>query len=130
MSTGEEKEGAGPERLSLGRRGEKIAREFLERRGYRIVAVDVRMGHHQADLLAWERGRPVVVEVKSAWGDFRPEMNFRFSQAKRLLNLGNRFFAPFFKNRTVPVRLDLVTVHFSKNSLPQVRVFQDLRLLP
>ncbi len=119
-----------PERTSLGRRGERVAREYLEKRGYRIVAVDFRLGHHQADLLAWEGGRPVVVEVKSAWGDFRPEVNFRPSQAERLLRLGARFFAPFFKNRTIPVRLDLVTVHFSPTSLPQVRVFRDLRLLP
>ncbi len=125
-----EEEKRKPERASLGRRGERVAREYLERLGYRIVAVDFRLGHHQADLLAWEGGRPVVVEVKSAWGDFRPEVNFRPSQAKRLLLLGTRFFSSFFKNRTVPVRLDLVTVHFSPSSPPQVRVFRDLRVLP
>ncbi len=110
--------------------GEKVAREYLERRGYRIVAADFRLGHHQADLLAWEGGRPVVVEVKSAWGDFRPGANFHVSQARRLLLLGARFFAPFFKNRHVPIRLDLVTVHFSRGAPPQVEIFPDLRLLP
>jgi len=113
-------------KASLGRRGEEAARAFLESRGYRILAVDFRLGHSQADILAWEGGRPVVVEVKSTWGEGRPEASFRPAQARRLLALGKAFF----RGRGGPVRLDLVTVHFFRKGPPRLDVFQDLRLLP
>ena len=122
MGRGEE----GRRKGVLGRLGEEAARRFLEERGYRILAVDFRMGRSQADLLAWEGGKPVVVEVKSTRGNRRPEANLSTTQAQRLLELGTRYF----QGRGGPVRLDLVTVHFFRDSLPKVEVFPDLRILP
>lgn len=119
-------QGREEDRGSLGRLGERLARTFLESRGYRIVAVDFRIGRHQADLLAWEGGRPVVVEVKSCRGPGRPAAHFTLRQASRLLALGESFF----QGRGGPVRIDLVIVQFPRKGSPRIEVFPDRRLLP
>jgi len=55
--------------LALGAEGEERAAEHLRRRGYRIVARNVRAGGVEIDLIA-QRGRLVVfVEVKTRRGN-------------------------------------------------------------
>ena len=78
-----------PDLPPTGSRGERLAREFLARRGYRLAAVDYRWGRWQADILAWDGGIPVVVEVKARnrWG--RPEAGLTPAQAARLVQVGN-----------------------------------------
>lgn len=49
---------------SKGRRGEELAAAFLEERGYRIVARNVRTPAGEADLIALDGRTLVVVEVK------------------------------------------------------------------
>lgn len=52
-------------RQQLGREGERAAAAYLERRGYRIVARNVRVAGVELDLVA-QRGRLVaIVEVKT-----------------------------------------------------------------
>lgn len=52
---------------AAGRRGEDLAHRFLKRQGYTIVARNYRLaaGDAEADLIAREGGRLVVVEVKT-----------------------------------------------------------------
>ena len=55
----------GDDRRALGREGEERAARFLARRGYRIVARNVRLGGVEVDLVV-RRGRLVAfVEVKT-----------------------------------------------------------------
>ncbi len=59
-----------PER-ALGRRGEDYAHRFLQRKGYRVVARNYRTpsGGNEVDLIAWQGGHLVFVEVKSRTSD-------------------------------------------------------------
>src|SRR5271154_6494508 len=61
--------------LATGRRGEDLAHRFLRRQGFTIVARNYRLsaGDAEADLIAWEGGDLVIVEVKSRQtGDYGP----------------------------------------------------------
>ena len=49
---------------STGERGEKIARRFLEDRGYSIVEQNYRTRHGELDIIARKDGTLVIVEVK------------------------------------------------------------------
>ena len=49
----------------LGRRGEDIAEEYLVGQGFRIVCRDWKMGHNDADLIAWDGNTLVFIEVKT-----------------------------------------------------------------
>jgi putative endonuclease len=60
-------------RQRLGRLGERLAAEHLERLGYRIVARNHRTRYGEIDLVACDRERLVFVEVKTLRaGGFRP----------------------------------------------------------
>ena len=50
----------------IGRRGESIAVEFLEHKGYRVVALNFRAGRGEIDIIAWAHDSLLVfVEVKT-----------------------------------------------------------------
>ncbi len=52
-----------------GARGEDLARDYLVRAGYRILARNVRTRGGEIDLVAEDRGTLVFVEVKTRTGD-------------------------------------------------------------
>ena len=52
----------------LGRVSERIAAEYLEQRGYRILERNYRVGHKEVDLIAARTGLVVFVEVKARAG--------------------------------------------------------------
>ncbi len=56
--------------LDTGKRGEQIAAEFLEKKGWRIAERNWRAGRGELDLIAWANDRLLVfVEVKTRAGD-------------------------------------------------------------
>jgi len=60
---------------ALGRRGEDLAHRFLRKKGFIVVARNYRLssGDAEADLIAWDGGTLVFVEVKSRQSaDFGP----------------------------------------------------------
>ena len=56
--------GSGLNNRSGGERGERLARRFLESRGYTIVDQNYRTRHGELDLVARKGGTLVVIEVK------------------------------------------------------------------
>lgn len=57
--------------VETGRRGERIAAEYLLLRGYRIVGRNVRAGRYEIDLVAFDGDCLVFVEVRTRRsGDF------------------------------------------------------------
>lgn len=53
---------------ALGSRGEALAGEYLERRGFSIIERNWRNRHGELDLIALDRGTLVAVEVKTRSG--------------------------------------------------------------
>jgi putative endonuclease len=111
--------------LAAGRRGEDLAHRFLRLEGYTIVARNYRLasGDAEADLIAWERGTLVVVEVKSrASIDFGPpERAFDANKHQHLLRAARQYA----RRSNVPmesVRFDLVTVVLTEP--PELKLFR------
>ncbi len=74
-------------RLEVGRTGEGLARWFLEDKGLRIVATNVRVGRGELDLLAVDGSQKVAVEVRTRVGGPDPvdaADNAKRSQASSL----------------------------------------------
>src|SRR3954464_175599 len=59
-------------RQHLGRLGEQLAAEHLERLGYAIVARNHRTRYGELDLVAWDGGTLVFCEVKTRRGSGEP----------------------------------------------------------
>ena len=54
----------------IGKKGEKLAAEFLVRKGYRLVALNWHFKHKEIDILAYDGDWLVVVEVKLRSSDY------------------------------------------------------------
>lgn len=54
----------------LGKKGELLARKFLEQKGYRIADWNWRYDKDEIDLIAWQGDLLVVVEVKTCSTSF------------------------------------------------------------
>ncbi len=64
-----------PASQALGHRGEDLAHRYLQRRGYTVVGRNYRAtsGMAELDIIAWESGKLVFVEVKTrATADYGP----------------------------------------------------------
>jgi len=100
-------------RISLGKRGEDLACEELERRGYVIVARRVRVRSGELDIVARDGPTLVFVEVKARagrrFGD-AAEAVTRLKQL-RMTRLANEYLV---RQRLpeCPCRFDVVSVHF------------------
>ncbi len=51
--------------ISLGKRGELIAKRFLERTGYDIIATNIKLGNLEIDLTASHQGWLYFFEIKT-----------------------------------------------------------------
>ena len=54
-----------PSHIRIGEKGEEIAREFILRKGYKILAQNYRTGHLEIDLIAMDGKEIVFIEVKT-----------------------------------------------------------------
>ncbi len=54
-----------PTTTEIGRYGEDVATEFLEKKGYRIITRNFRAGRNEIDIIAEDKNDLVFVEVKT-----------------------------------------------------------------
>ena len=113
--------------LALGRRGEDIAHRYLQRAGIIIVARNYRMasGAGELDLIGWENGTLVFVEVKSRQSDEYGSPERAIGREKEI----NLFRAAreYARHAEVPwenVRFDVVSIVFS--TPPLVTHYRDV----
>ena len=74
-------------RQEVGRLGEKAARKFLKKRGYRIRETGFRCPHGEIDIVARQKDCLVFVEVrtKSSLGFGSPEESITQAKKKKLI---------------------------------------------
>ena len=109
----------GDGRAALGRLGEEAARDLLERRGYRIIDVNVRFGSRsglvgELDIVAWDGPTLAFVEVKTrrARGDLpvSPVEAITPAKQRRIALLALAYAARHGLCEDVPIRFDVVAV--------------------
>lgn len=73
-------------KLTIGRLGEKLAREYLQRKGYRILEQNYRTRYAEIDLVAKKRDVLVFVEVRTKVGEQfgTPEETFNFQKLQKV----------------------------------------------
>lgn len=94
----------------LGRWGEDKAAQFLERKGYRIMERDWRVGHRDLDIVALDDDTLVFVEVKTRCNDYfmEPEQAVDRKKIRSLTIAANAFVKMHRAN--LPIRFDIITV--------------------
>lgn len=117
---------------ALGARGEAETAAFLEARGYRLVDANVRPLHGMArgeiDLIAWQDGTLVFIEVKTrrrAFGALgTPGEALTARKCRQLVRLATAYIAKY-RLDDVPCRFDVVEVVESPLHPPQISLLVD-----
>ena len=112
--------------LALGRRGEILAAEHLERAGYRLVASNFTLPvgrslrgalvHAEIDLVAYEDATLCFVEVKTRRSDWyaAPEANVDLRKQRQITRAA-RVYRRMFGLTGTPYRYDVVSVVWPTN---------------
>jgi len=99
------------DRQNLGRRGEALARQYLQQNGYLISAANYRAGRREIDIIARRDGAVVLVEVKTRVSspDSRGENPLR---PRQIDNLKRAAWTYCHENGIAldAVRLDLIVI--------------------
>jgi putative endonuclease len=111
-------------RVSLGKTGEDLACQELERRGYAIVARRYRRRGGELDIIARDGKTMVFVEVKAREGRAFGEGSEAVTAHKRL-KITQLALDYLMRHRLTncPCRFDVVSIHFEAG-VPVIEVFQ------
>ena len=115
----------GDRRKSLGRRGEELACEYLEQKGFTIVERNYRTKQGEIDIIARGDNREVFVEVKARrTGDYgEPEEAVTDTKVRRIRAVASEYLGE--KGLGTDVRFDVISVLFDTEGN-----LKDLRHLP
>jgi putative endonuclease len=101
----------------IGQFGERLAADFLVRRGYKILDRNVKTSFKELDLIALKDGTLVFVEVKT-----RTNFNFGGAEAamtkKKIINLKQAAlrYLNIKKNKYKYLRFDFLAVDYNQSS--------------
>jgi putative endonuclease len=106
--------------LEKGRLGEKIAKEYLQNKGYKVLEQNCRNRYGEIDLICEERGILVFVEVKTRTGE-------RFGSPEDALNRNKIFrlvknaeaYAVKNSRRDIDYRIDAICIVLDENREPK-----------
>lgn len=103
--------------LHIGRQGEALAGQYLEKQGYQILHRNVSLGKDEIDLIAFDPANQslVFVEVKARSTlsqDFRPELNIDRRKRRALFRAARHWVADHAY--TGGYRIDVVCIAAGK----------------
>ncbi|UZO81938.1 YraN family protein [Aquimarina sp. ERC-38] len=98
------------EHYDLGKEGEKLARDYLVKKGYAILEINYRHLKAEVDIIARKGDILVAVEVKTrSTADFGNPQDFvKPKQIQRLVKAVNHYV--HLKDLDVEVRFDIVSI--------------------
>ncbi len=103
-----------PEHLRTARRGEMEAYLYLRRKGYRIVATNLRVAQSRGeiDLIGWDDGILCFIEVKTrtAEGLMPPEAAVNLAKKQHIFSVARRYVRRLPGNHPPPCRFDVVSI--------------------
>lgn len=99
-------------RQYIGKQGEKIAINYLEKRGYTIVDRNYRYARSEIDIIAKESSCLIFVEVKTRNGTLfgYPEMSVNDKKIENIMIAADNYiFQQDWKN---DIRFDIIAINF------------------
>ena len=114
-------------RKALGALGEKRAREFLKKRGYRILETNFRCREGEIDIIARDKDYLVFVEVRTRTGSQfgTPEESITFAKREKLTSVALAYLQT---HRNLPSlwRFDVVAIEVgSDGQTTRIEVIQN-----
>jgi putative endonuclease len=110
----------------LGKEGENLAVEHLEKFSYEIIAKNWRFGRAEVDIIAWSPERILVfVEVKTRKHNLfgNPEEAVSLKKQNLLYEAATEFM--YQNHYEKEIRFDIIAIVIYKTNLPALEHFQD-----
>jgi putative endonuclease len=114
-------------RKRLGALGERIAREHIEKLGYRVIETNFRCHEGEIDIIAREGEELVFVEVRTRRGlDFgSPEESITVSKREKLIEVANAYLQSH-EGSPSSWRIDVVAVELGPGgAISRVELIQN-----
>lgn len=94
----------------MGKKGEAIARRYLEQKGYVIACTNWHWHHYELDIVAIDGEELVVVEVKARASDYllSPEEAVDAGKIRRIVTSADAYAR--FRNIALPIRFDIISL--------------------
>jgi putative endonuclease len=98
------------ERIELGKAGEEIAAEFLEKKGYHILERNWKFGKNEIDIIARDGNSIVIAEVKTRSSNFftEPETAVTRDKQRILVRAANAYMN--YRKQFGEVRFDVIAI--------------------
>ena len=118
-----------PSTVEIGREGERMARQLLERKGYQILEQNWHWHHYELDIVARQGDELVIVEVKTRGVDFLvdPEESIDQGKIRRTVAAADAYVRKI--GSELPVRFDLVFVTIAKENC-EIEHIEDAFMAP
>ncbi|MCS6895265.1 MAG: YraN family protein [Bacteroidia bacterium] len=102
-----------------------MAADFLRSQGYKVLYQRWRKGNYEIDIVAWQDGELVFVEVRtvSQQTPWNPESTIRRGKQSGIRRSVEIFFTENPVYESLPARIDVVAVRLSE--VPEVVLFVD-----
>ncbi|MCK5271844.1 MAG: YraN family protein [Sedimentisphaerales bacterium] len=116
----------GTDRITLGRRGEKLARKFLQKQGYRLLQSNYNTVGGEIDLVMRDDNTIVFVEVKTRRSEkfATAESAVNYRKQKHLISAARKFINTYRFNDH-PCRFDVVAIVAPENGKPIISHYQN-----
>ena len=112
----------------IGDHGEKIAKKYLRKKGYKILASNQHESHNELDLIACDASYIVFVEVKTRTTDETlysrfgtPASAVDFQKRKRLITAAKDYLSRNNQQNKQP-RFDVVEVYLMKDTFQVLHI--------
>ena len=113
----------------LGKWGEDLAADYLQRKGYTIIERDWKSGRRDLDIVAKNGDVIVFVEVKTRCNSLygQPEEAVDYRKLQSLQQAINHYIK--FRHISQEVRFDIISIVGTIGSEPDIQHIQDVALL-
>jgi len=108
----------------IGAWGESIAVEYLEERGYKVIARNVRTPYGEIDIVAEKDGFTIFVEVKTRTSSSLgpPEISVTPRKQEHMLSAAEHYAQ---ENEIDHWRVDVIAVERKPNTIPEITHFEN-----
>jgi putative endonuclease len=109
----------------LGKRGETIAKDYLENLGYRILNMNWKYGRAEVDVIANQDGKLIFVEVKTRSStNFGEPEDFVYSKKEKQLEWASSAYIEQ-RNHQGEIRFDIIAIVFENKDLYKINHIED-----
>jgi len=111
--------------LDLGRLGEELAREHLQKTGYKVLDLNWRYGRAEVDLIVLKDNVIIFTEVKTRTGNGfgEPEDFVDARKQKLLVSAADEYI--YLVNHQGDVRFDIIAILFDKQNNHTLKHIED-----